>query len=84
MIGRCISLRSGKGYRCGWFHQQGSRLVMQPPSAVALSARVWVRTPPEAEVVGRVVGIVTRLNEPSNILPRESPIARGCSNRKGP
>jgi hypothetical protein len=41
-----------QGYRCGWFHQDGSKLVMQ---------EAW-RTPAEAEIVGQVAGIVTRLN----------------------
>jgi hypothetical protein len=53
------------GYRCGWFYQDGSRLVMQPH-------------------VGRVTGIVTRLNGPGSIPPGESPVKHADSNRKDP
>jgi len=63
------------GYRCGWFHQDGSRLVMQPHPLSRCLPEVW-RTPDEAEVVGRVTGVVTRLNEPGNIQPEESRAAR--------
>jgi hypothetical protein len=72
-----------EGYRCGWFHQDGPRLVMQPHPLSRCVPESW-GIPDEAEVVGRVVGIVTRLNEPANILPRVAPIARGYSNRKAP
>lgn len=51
------------GYRCGWFHQDGPRLVMQPHPLSRCLPESW-RIPDEAEVVGRVVGVVTRLNEP--------------------
>ncbi len=71
------------GYRCGWFHQDGPRLVMQPHPLSRCLPESW-STPNDAEVVGRVVGVVTRLNEPWNILPRESPTTRGCSSRKAP
>jgi len=71
------------GYRCGWFYRDGSRLVMQPHPLSHCLPETW-RVPEEAEVVGRVVGVVTRLNEPWNLLPGESPAARGDSNRKAP
>jgi len=51
------------GYRCGWFHQDGSRLVMQPHPLSRCLPETWC-VPAEAEVVGRVVGIVTRLTVP--------------------
>jgi transcriptional regulator with XRE-family HTH domain len=59
------------GYRCGWFDQDGSRLLMQPHPLSRCLPEAW-RTPDEAEVVGRVTGVVTRLNEPANFLPAES------------
>ena len=52
-----------EGYRCGWFHQDGTRLVMQPHPMSRCLPEAW-RMPEEAEVVGRVEGIVTRLSEP--------------------
>ncbi|MGC1491773.1 MAG: hypothetical protein WA798_10380, partial [Candidatus Acidiferrum sp.] len=71
------------GYRCGWFHQDGARLLMQPHPLSRCVPEVW-RVPDEAEVVGRVVGVVTRLNDACNPLPGESQAARGDSSRKDP
>ena len=71
------------GYRCGWFHQVGSHLVMQPHPLSRCLPESW-STPDEAEVVGRVIGIVTRLNEPCSIPLPESPATRGYSSRKDP
>jgi transcriptional regulator with XRE-family HTH domain len=71
------------GYRCGWFHQEGSRLVMQPHPLSHCVPETW-RTPDEAEIVGRVTGVVTRLNGQGCSPPRESPEERGDSNRKDP
>jgi hypothetical protein len=76
-----VELRNG--YRCGWFYQDGSRLVMQPHPLSHCLPESWCM-PAEAEVVGRVIGIVTRLNEPWNTLPRESQAVRGDSSRKAP
>jgi len=76
-----VELRDG--YRCGWFHQDGMHLLMQPPPPSRCMPEVW-RLPEEVEVVGRVVGVVTRLNEPWSILPEEAPAVRGDSNRKAP
>jgi transcriptional regulator with XRE-family HTH domain len=64
-----VELRDG--YRCGWFHQEGSRLVMQPHPLSHCAPETW-RFPDEAEIVGRVTGVVTRLNGPENGLPRGS------------
>lgn len=75
-----VELRDG--YRCGWFHQDGSRIVMQPHPLSRCLPESW-RTPEEAEVVGRVVGVVTRLNEPWNLVPGESPEGREDSSRRG-
>jgi transcriptional regulator with XRE-family HTH domain len=71
------------GYRCGWFHQQGSLLVMQPHPLSRCLPETW-RVPDEAEIVGRVTGVVTRLNEPENFPGRGSPEEPGDSSRKDP
>jgi hypothetical protein len=70
------------GYRCGWFLQEGSRLVMQPHPLSHCLPEAW-RTPEEAEVVGRVIAVVTRLNGPGSIPLGESPGERGDSSRRG-
>jgi len=76
-----VELRNG--YRCGWFLQEGSRLVMQPhPLAHCLPETG--RVPDEAEIVGRVTGVVTRLNEPENVLNREPQEEPGDSNKRVP
>ena len=49
-----------EGYRCGWFHQDGARLMMQPHPLSNCIPESW-ETPKEAEVVGRVTGVVTRM-----------------------
>jgi transcriptional regulator with XRE-family HTH domain len=76
-----VELRDG--YRCGWFHRDGSRLVMQPHPLSRCLPESW-RTPEEAEIVGRVAGVVTRLNERSSTLIEESPGARGDSSKRAP
>lgn len=60
------------GYRCGWFHQGGGRLVMQPYPLSHCMPETW-RFPEEAEVVGQVAGIVTRLTAPTSIARGEFP-----------
>ena len=76
-----VELRDG--YRCGWFHRDGARLVMQPHPLSGCLPESW-RTPEDADVVGRVVGVVTRLSEQWSALPGESLVARGHSSRKAP
>ena len=76
-----VELRGG--YRCGRFHQDGSRLVMQPHPLSHCLPEAW-QVPEEAEVVGRVTGVVTRLNGPGSIPPGGFPEERGDSNRKAP
>ena len=49
------------GYRCGWFHKEGTRLVMQPHPLSNCPPETW-QTPNEAEIVGRVTGVVSRLH----------------------
>jgi len=58
------------GYRCGWFHQDGPKLVMQPHPLSHCLPESW-RMPEAAEIVGRVAGIVTRLSEPCCIARGE-------------
>src|SRR6202162_1281287 len=72
-----------EGYRGGWVYQDGSRLVMQPhPLSRCLPE--WWQMPEEAEVVGRVAGIVTRLNGAGSIPPGEFQVEREDSNKKAP
>jgi transcriptional regulator with XRE-family HTH domain len=71
------------GYRCGWFYQVGARLVMQPHPLSRCIPESW-GFPDEAEIVGRVIGIVTRFNEPCSSPPQESQAERGYSSKKAP
>lgn len=71
------------GYRCGWFFRDGARLVMQPHPLSHCLPETW-QTPEQAEVVGRVRGLVTRLDEAGNILAGESPAERGDWSRRDP
>jgi len=74
-----VELRGG--YRCGWFHQEKSRLIMQPHTLSRCMPESW-RTPEEAEVVGQVVGLVTYLNEPWASSPAAVRTMHSDSNRK--
>jgi hypothetical protein len=76
-----VELRDG--YRCGWFHQEGSRLVMQPHPLSHCLPESW-RVPEEAEIVGRVTGVVTRLNGPESVPHQVSAEVRANSSRKVP
>ena len=76
-----VELRDG--YRCGWFYRDGPRLVMQPHPLSRCLPESW-HMPEEAEIVGRVVGVVTRLNERGSSPIGESPEAHGDSNRRVP
>jgi len=49
------------GYRCGWFHKDTTRLIMQPHPLSRCLPESW-GYPGDAEVVGRVIGVVSRLN----------------------
>jgi hypothetical protein len=64
------------GYRCGWFDLVGGRPLMQPHPLSHCLPETW-RTPGEAEVVGRVTGVVTRLHEPANVQSAESRAGHG-------
>jgi hypothetical protein len=74
-----VDVRSG--YRCGWLQREGSRLVMQPHPLSRCLQESW-KMPEEAEIVGRVVGVVMRLNEPWNFKFEEVPGARGDSSKR--
>jgi len=69
------------GYRCGWFHKDGARLVMQPHPLSRCLPEAW-RAPEEAEIVGRVTGVVTRLSDPGYIPHEEFPEEREDSSKK--
>jgi transcriptional regulator with XRE-family HTH domain len=71
------------GYRCGWFQQEGARLAMQPHPLSRCMPESW-KTPDDAEIVGRVVGMVTRLPVPLTALSPESPESREHSSKKAP
>lgn len=62
------------GYRCGWFMARKSRLIMQPHPLSRCTPEVW-KTPEEAEVIGKVIGVTTYLNEPWACLPPATPAA---------
>lgn len=74
-----VELRDG--YRCGWFYRDGARLVMQPHPLSRCLPESW-RTPEDAEIVGRVAGVVTRLTERSSSPIEESPGAHGGSSKR--
>jgi len=60
-----------EGYTCSWCSLKGDQIVLQPHPLSHCLPETW-RVPEEAEIVGRVTGVVTRLNEPVNVLCRES------------
>jgi transcriptional regulator with XRE-family HTH domain len=69
------------GYRCGWFQKDKTRLFMQPHTLSRCAPEAW-RTPEEAEVVGKVVGVVTYLSEPRSFERPTFPGERSGWNRK--
>ncbi len=70
-----------RGYRCGWFAVDTSRLILHP-HPLSRCAPESYRFPDDAEVVGQVVGVVMRLNEAAGTLSAESPEALEHSNRR--
>jgi transcriptional regulator with XRE-family HTH domain len=76
-----VDVRSG--YRCGWFLRTPATLVMQP-HPLSRCAPEFFSLPGDAEVVGKVIGVVTRLNEPWSSPCPESPAERASSKRKVP
>src|SRR5439155_25386945 len=69
------------GYRCGWFHEDAGHLVMQPHPLSRCKPETW-RTPDMAEIVGRVAGVVMRLNDSWSSPFGESPEVRVDSNKR--
>lgn len=69
------------GYRCGWFALEGHKLILHPHPLSQCSPESF-RLAEEAEVVGRVVGVVTRLNEDAAHLFAESQEEPAHSSRK--
>ena len=69
------------GYRCGWFDQEGALLAMHPHPLSRCMPESW-KTPDDAEIVGRVVGMVTRLPVPVTALSPESPESHEHSSKK--
>jgi transcriptional regulator with XRE-family HTH domain len=75
-----VDVRSG--YRCGWFLRMQSRLFMQPHPLSHCAPESW-GLPEQAEVVGQVIGVATRLNEPWSFRSQESQEERANSKRRG-
>jgi len=69
------------GYRCGWFQQEGTRLAMQPHPLSRCMPESW-KTPDEAEIVGRVVSVLSRLPVRSKAPSPESPELPAHSSKK--
>lgn len=69
------------GYRCGWFYKEKSRLIMQPHILSHCAPESW-RIPEDAEVVGKVVAVISSLCERWSVVPSTSPSARTSWSRK--
>jgi transcriptional regulator with XRE-family HTH domain len=74
-----VELRTG--YRCGWFQKDKSRLIMQPHTLSRCAPEAW-RTPEDAEIIGKVVGVATFLNEPWTSYREGSAPGRSDWNKK--
>ncbi len=73
-----VDVRSG--YRCGWFDLEGSTLIMHTHPLSHCAPECW-RHPEEAEVIGRVVGLVMRLFEVDDTPSAQLPEGSANSNR---
>lgn len=69
------------GYRCGWFQRRASELIMQPHTLSRCLPESW-KLPEQAEIVGRVIGVVMRLNSPWQFRFAESPVVREGSSKR--
>lgn len=49
------------GYRCGWCHDNGRELVVQPHPVSQMAPEIY-RSPADAEIVGQVVAVAMRLD----------------------
>ena len=74
-----VDVRSG--YRCGWFAVDGSQLVMHPHPLSHYAPEHW-QFPTDAEVIGRVIGVIMRLYDPAGSPAAEFPEEPEDSNRK--
>jgi hypothetical protein len=62
-------IETREGFICSWCNLRNrDQLVIQPHPLSPVSARI-LRTPQEAEVIGRVVGIAMRLDDWHSVLP---------------
>lgn len=69
------------GYRCGWFQKREQSLVMQPHTLSRCLQESW-KLPEQAEIIGRVVGVVMRFNNPWQFRFAEYQGAPGGLNKK--
>jgi transcriptional regulator with XRE-family HTH domain len=69
------------GYRCGWFSRANGRLTMHPHPLSRCAPESW-SLPNEAEVIGKVIGVVSRLNESWSVLNQEYPEERAGLKRR--
>lgn len=69
------------GYRCGWFQKRAHCLVMQPHTLSRCLQETW-KLPEEAEIIGRVVGVVMRFNDPWQFRFAEYQGAPGGLNKR--
>ena len=53
-----VDLRSG--YRCAWCVQECKTLILQPHSLSQCAPKMYT-VPEEGEIVGQVIGVVTRV-----------------------
>ena len=68
------------GYRCGWLLQDKSRIIMQPHPLSRCLPESW-RIPGEAEVVGKIAGVLSRLSD--SLECQLSKSAPGCERSTG-
>jgi hypothetical protein len=71
------------GYQGGWFHQVPGRLFMEPHPLSRCAPESWA-LPTEPEVVGKVIGVVSRLNEPWSFPLVEFQAEHAGSKRRAP
>jgi len=71
------------GYRCGWLLQVPGRPFMEPHPLSRCAPESWA-LPTEAEVVGKAIGVVSRLNEPWSSPLAEFQAEHAGSKRRAP
>ena len=75
-----VDVRSG--YRCGWFDVKRDTLFMHPHPLSRCAPESW-RLPGEADVIGKVVGVVMRYSDSAGIPCEASPATRVHSSKTG-